>query len=100
MGVVGLLPLSFVGLTSGSGHRYRGRNLGATVFPRQARLSGSLPLSLSLLAKVSDDEPGAVALLWEPPCVGCCPEGPRLLVKTAEMRGSVGALGPPADLCP
>lgn len=40
------------------------------------------------------------ALLWGAalcgvlPCVGCYPEGPRLLVKTAEMRGSVGVLGP------
>lgn len=70
-----------------------------TAFLRQARLSGRLPRLAVLLPELeaSADEPGAVALLWEPPYMGCCPEGPRLLVKTAEMRGSVGALGPPGQ---
>lgn len=92
-GRVGLLALSFMGLTSGSGHRCWERDLGVSVFPRQAGLASlSLPPSLALLAEVeaSADEPGAVGTALH----GVLPQGPRLLVKTAEMRGSVGGLGP------
>lgn len=46
-------------------------------------------LSLSTELEASAGESGAV----DPP-TGNYPEGPRLLVKTAEMWGSVGALGP------
>lgn len=59
------------------------------MFPRQDWLSSvSPPQSLST-EPASAGEPGAA----DPPA-GNHPERPRLLMKTAEMWGSVGALGP------
>lgn len=61
------------------------------MFPRQDWLSSvpPPPQSLSTESEASAGEPGAV----DPPA-GNHLEGPRLLMKTAEMWGSVGALGP------
>lgn len=68
------------------GAQVLGKLLGLLGFPDK---TGFLALPLPPWLRASADEPVAVG-----PPAGNHPAGPRLLMKTAEMWDSVGALGP------